>query len=389
MMADEATKIPTILFSDPDISMAELEAVEEVLKSPCLSAGLKVEEFEDAFASYLGRKYAVAVSSATLGLTLVLKANGIVGAEDEVITSSFGFRETSHGIALAGAKPVFSDIDYWSGTLPPEKVAARITDKTRAIIVSNTCGHPAAWQAFRELASQHNLFLIEDSSEALGSVYQGKLVGNFGDCSIFNLSQPGPITCGEGGMVVTDDASLASRLRGLRGRKIEERQSVVLGSMVPYQAVLSDLSAALGLVQIQRVDEILDRRKDIESYYDAYMQSFEGIKPPYVAPDVDEVHWSFYIVHLGTRFSRSSRDAIIHDLETEQIEVAAYCQPLHQQRHYSDLGYRRGEFFVTEKLADRAIALPFHGHLTEDQIGFIVQTAKDASINIGAGAAIY
>ncbi|PPD36418.1 MAG: aminotransferase DegT [Methylomonas sp.] len=379
---------PTILFSDPDISLTELEAVDAVLRSPRLSAGPVVEEFEEAFARYIGRKHAVAVSSATLGLMLVLKVNGI-SADDEVIASPFSFRETAHGIALAGAKPVFADIDYWSGTLPPEKVAAKITDKTRAIVVSNTCGHPAPWQAFRELADKHKLLLIEDSSEALGSVYQGKLVGNFGDFSIFDLSQPGPITCGEGGMIVTDDAALATRLRGHRSRKIEERQSVVLGSTVPYQVGLSDFSAALGLVQVQRVDEILALRKQVEGYYNDYMQSFEGIKPPYIAPDVDEVHWSFYIVHLGTRFSRSSRDGIIHDLETEQIEVYAYCQPLHQQRFYSDMGYRRGEFFVTEKLADRAIALPFHGHLTEDQVGFIVQTAKDASINIGAGAAIY
>jgi perosamine synthetase len=381
-------KNPTILFSDPDISLQELEAVEAVLKSPRLSAGPVVEAFEAAFARYLGRKHAVAVSSATLGLMLTLKVNGI-GAGDEVIASSFSFRETAHGITLAGAIPIFADIDYWSGTLAPEKVAAKITSNTRAIVVGNTCGHPAPWQAFRELATKHKLLLIEDSSEALGSVYQGKLVGNFGDCSLFDLSQPGPITCGEGGMIVTDDAALAARLRGNRGRKIEERQSVVVGSTVPYQAVLSDFSAALGLVQVKRIDEILERRKEVEAYYNEYMQSFEGIKPPYVAPDVDEVHWSFYIVHLGTRFSRSSRDAIILDLETEQIEVFAYCQPLHQQRYYSDIGYRRGEFFVTEKLADRAIALPFHGHLTEDQVGFIVQTAKDASINIGAGAAIY
>jgi len=379
---------PTILFSDPDMSMAELEAVDAVLKSPRLNAGPVAEAFEAAFARYLGRKHAVAVSSATIGLMLVLKAYGI-GEGDEVIASPFSFRETAHGIALVGAKPIFADIDYWTGALAPEKAAACITDKTRAIVVGNTCGHPAPWQKFRELADQHKLYLLEDSSEAMGSKYQGRLVGTFGDCSLFDLSQPGPITCGEGGMIVTDDEVLAARLRGYRGRKIEERQSLVLGGTVPYQVGLSDLSAALGLVQIKRIDDILALRKQVESYYNGYMQSFEGIKPPYIAPDVDEIHWSFYIVHLGTRFSRSSRDAIIHDLETEQIEVFAYCQPLHQQRYYGDLGYRRGDFFVTEKLADRALALPFHGHLTEDQVGFIVQTAKDASINIGAGSAIY
>ena len=119
------------------------------------------------------------------------------------------------------------------------------------------------------------------------------------------------------------------------------------------------------------------------------MSSFEGIKPPYVAEHVDDVCWFLYVVHLGTRFSRSSRDAIINDLKTEKVEAAAYCHPLHLQPHYFSLGYRRGQFNMTEKVADRAVALPFHGHLTETQIAFIVGTMKDASINVGAGTAIY
>lgn len=379
---------PTILLSDPDISMTELEAVEEVLKSPRLSAGSTVEAFEEAFAQYLGRKHAVAVSSATIGLMLALKAYGI-GPGDEVIASAFGFRETVHGIALAGATPIFADVDYWSGTLVPEKAAAAITPKTRAIVAGNTNGHPAMWPAFREMAGKHSLLLIEDSSEAIGSRYQGKRVGSFGDCSVFDLSQPSPLTCGEGGMVVTDDGDLAARLRSFRARRLDQRHSVVLGETPPYRAELSEVAAALGLVQLQRLPGILERRKLIEAYYNAHMMSFEGIKPPYLAPDVDEAHWLLYLVHLGTRFSRSSRDAIIHDLATERIEAVAYCRPLHQQSFYANLGYRKGDFFVTEKLADRAIALPFHNHLTEDQVGFIVKTAKDASINVGAGSAIY
>lgn len=379
---------PSILLSDPDISMDELEAVEEVLKSPSLKAGPQVEAFEAAFAGYIGRKYAVAVSSATLALLLVLKAQGI-GAGDEVIAASFSFRETAHGIALAGAKPVFVDIDYWSCTLVPEKAAAAITPQTRAIVIGNTNGHPAPWAAFKELASQHSLLLIEDSSEAIGSRYQGQLVGSFGNCAIFDLTQPGPLSAGECGMVVTDDVDLVARLRNFRARRLAERNSVVVSEYPPYRAEISDLQAALGLVQLNRLDGILERRKIVEEYYDDHIQSFEGIKPPYLAPDVDEAHWMLYLVHLGTRFSRSSRDAIIQDLGTEQIEATAFCYPLHQQRFYTGLGYRKGDFFVTEKLADRAVALPFHAHITEDQAGFIVQTAKDASINIGAGAAIY
>lgn len=382
------TAQPTLLLSDPDISLDELEAVTDVLKSPRLDAGPVVATFEAAFAAHLGRRHAVAVASATLGLLLALRSRGI-GPGDEVIASPFSYRETVHGIALAGAKPVFVDIDYWSCTLVLEKAAAAITPKTRAIVVGNTNGHPASWQEFRELASRHGLFLIEDSSEAIGSRYQGRPVGSFGDLAIFDLTQPSPLSCGEGGMVVTDDAELAQRLRHLRGRRPEERRSVVIGEYPPYRAQMSDLQAALGLIQLRRLDEILERRKRVEAYYQDHMQSFEGIKPPYVAPDVDEVHWMLYLVHLGTRFSRGSRDAILQDLATEQIEAVAFCEPLHRQRYYAGLGYRKGDFFVTEKLADRAIALPFHGHLTEDQIGFIVKTLKDASVNVGAGSAIY
>ncbi len=377
-----------IPLSDPDISLLELDAVSDILKSPRLSQGPAVASFESAFAAYTDRKQGVAVASGTLGLLLALKAMGI-GPEDEVIASPYSWHQIAHAIALAGAKPVFADIDYWSGTLAPDKVEARITPRTRAILAGNTNGHPAPWPALREIATRHGLRLIEDSTEAIGSTYQGRRVGGFGDCAIFDFSQPGPLTCGEGGMVVTDDAELVSRMRHLRSRRMDERFSVVIGGSLPYQAGMNELTAALGLTQLQRIDQILERRKRVEQIYYDYVKSFEGIKDPYIGPDVTEVHWFLYLVHLGTRFSKSSRDAIVNDLHTERVEAAAYCQPQHLQAFYTNLGYRKGDCKVTEKVSDRIIALPFHAHLSEDQVGFIVQTAKDASVNIGAGSAIY
>lgn len=379
------TAIP---LSDPDITTAELEAVAQVLQAPRLSGGPMVEAFEEAFAHYVGRKHAVAVASGTLGMLLTLKAYGI-GSGHEVIASAYSWRETGHAIALAGAMPVFADIDYWAGTLVPAKVAEKVTGKTRAIIAGNTNGHPAPWAEFRELAERQGQILIEDSTEAIGSIYRGAPVGSFGDCAIFDFSQPGPLICGEGGMVVTDDDDIANALRHHRGRRPDERGSLVIGATAPYQADMSDVAAALGLTQLQRIEAILARRKRIEHWYYAHVQSFEGIKDPYIGSDVGEVHWFLYLVHLGTRFTRSSRDAIVEDLRTEKVDAAAYAQPLHTQRHYLDLGYRRGQLFVTEKIADRAVALPFHTHLTEEQITFIVSTMKDASINVGAGSAIY
>jgi perosamine synthetase len=378
----------SIALSDPDITVAEIEAVTAALQAPQLAGGPIVEAFEAAFADYVGRKHGVAVASGTLGLLLALKANGI-GPGHEVIASPFSWRETVHAIALAGATVVFADIDYWSGVLAPGKAETVINGKTRAVVAGNTNGHPAPWNEFRALASRHGVVLIEDSTEAIGSLYQGRRVGNFGDCSVFDFSQPGPLTCGEGGMVVTDDADLAAAMRHHRGRRPDERSSVVIGATLPYRAEMSEVAAALGLAQLRRIDTILARRKRTENRYLEYVQSFEGIKPPFVAPDVEEVHWFVYVVHLGTRFIKSSRDAIVEDLRTEHIDATAFAHPLHTQRYYLDRGYRRGNFFVTEKVADRAVALPFHTHLTEEQIAFIVGTMKDASINVGAGTAIY
>ena len=373
---------------DPDMTTQELTAVDAVLRSARVSNGVAVEDFEREFAAYLGRRYALAVPSGTIGLFLVLAARG-VGPGDEVIAPSFSFRETAQAIAAIGATPVFADIDYWSGALVAQKAEAKITDRTKAILASNPNGHPADWSSLRELADRTGLPLIEDSSEAIGSRYKGALAGTFGDASIFDFSQPAPLTCGEGGMIVTDDPDLAMAIRRRRAHAPEERGSVAITGAPALQARMSDIAAALGLAQLRRLEAILERRRTIEHLYGRFVQSFEGVKPPYVAPDVTEVHWFLYVVHLGTRFTKSSRDAIVDDLATEKVEAAPYCNPLHLQRLYIDRGWRRGDLFVTEKLADRALALPFHCHLNEERIEFIVATMKDASVNVGAGAAIY
>lgn len=330
-----------IPLSDPDIAQADLDALAAAACSTSLSHGPRAEAFEEVFAKYVGRRHAVAVGNGTAGLALALQAYGI-GAGDEVIASACSWRETAHAIALAGATPVFADIDYWSGVLTPEKAEARVTRRTRAILGSNTNGHPAPWAELKDIALRKGLTLIEDSTEAIGSTYRGRMVGGFGDCSVFDFSQPGPLACGEGGMVATDDEDLA-------------------------------------------------RRKRVEGFYFRHVKSFEGIKDPYVDPDVGAAHWFLYLVHLGTRFTKSSCDAIVEDLRRERIDAHVFSRPLHTQRHYIDLdeANRRGRLPVTERLADRAIALPFHGHLTEEQVAFIVSTLKDASVNVGAGSAIY
>lgn len=377
-----------LVLSDPDLTEVELELVQAAMGQPMLSAGPMVEHFEKSFAAWVGRKHAVAVASGTIGTWLALRAMGI-GPGDEVIASPYGWYQVAHAVSLTGARVVFADINYWSGCLDPVRAAAQVTDKTKAILAGNVNGHPAAWAEFRELATTHNLKLLEDSTEAIGSSYKGQLVGSFGDAAVFDFSQPSALCCGEGGMIVTDDDELVMELRYLRARSIKDRRSVSVGSRVPLQASMSEITAALGAGQLTRIDTMLAKRKQVEAYYLDQMQSFEGIKPPYVAPDVDSVHWMLYTVHLGKRFTVSACEQIIEDMAGQYIEAVLYCQPLHQQFHYIQQGWKRGQFPLVERIADRCVALPFHTHLERDHVKFIVQMMMDSSVNVGAGAAIY
>ncbi|MDO6385316.1 DegT/DnrJ/EryC1/StrS aminotransferase family protein [Uliginosibacterium sp. 31-12] len=377
-----------IPLSVADTAERETQLVQHALLSGHLSSGSMVEAFESVFADFHERKYAVAVSSGMAGAWMALRALGI-GPGDEVIASAYSWHHLAHAIVHVGATPVLADIDYWSGCLSPTKAAEKIGPKTRAILVNNCNGHPAAWNEFRALADQHGLSLIEDSSEAIASRYYDDMVGSFGDISIFDLSQPLAISCGEGGMVLTDDARLASELRYLRSHSLADRMSVSVGSRVPLQACLSDIAAAVGIAQLERIYEILARRKQVETLYHQIMQTFEGIKPPYIAEGVTEVHWMLYVVHLGKRFTASARTQLIEDLDDEAVEVAAYSRPLHQQFHYASYGYAKGQLSNTERIADRSLALPFHSFLDEDEIRFVVGTLKDAATNVGAGVPIY
>lgn len=384
--------IEVITLSEPECSERDLELVNAVLNSGRWSDGPMLASFEQAFAGWVGRRHAIAVGSGTLGVWITLRALG-TGPGDEVVCASHTWHQVAQAITLVGATPVFADINYWSGCLSPEKAALKITPRTKAILAGNTNGHPAAWHDLRQLATSHGVHLIEDSTEALGSRYRGQQVGTFGDVSVFDFSQPSALCTGEGGMLVTDDDALAHELRYLRQRRLSDRSSVSVGSRVPLQAGMSEITAALGLAQLSGLDERLLARKRVETWYHQHMQSFEGVKPPYLGDDVDEVHWMLYVVHLGKRFTRSARTQMIDDLLSCGIESAAYSHPLHQQFFYMNqgeaIGHKRGVLADTDRIGDRALALPLHSLLEADEVKYIVTTLKDTATNVGAGAAIY
>ena len=384
--------IDAIGIAEPECGPREIELVNAVLQAARWGDGPMLDSFERAFAGWAGRRHAVGVASGTLGLWVLLRGMGI-GPGDEVVCASHTWHQIAQAVTLAGATPVFADIDYWSGCLSAEKAALKIGPRTRALLAGNTNGHPAAWAPLRALADEHGIALLEDSTEALGSRYRGQAVGSFGDAAVFDFSSPSALCTGEGGMVVTDDETLAHELRYLRQRRLGDRGSVSVGSRVPLQAGMSELTAALGLAQLAGLDERLAARKQVEAWYHEQMQSFEGIKPPYMAEDVDEVHWMLYVVHLGKRFTASARTQMIEDLAACGIETAAYSHPLHRQFFYMNaeggIGRKRGLLPDTDRIGDRALALPLHAQLDADQIKYIVKTLKDTATNVGAGAAIY
>jgi dTDP-4-amino-4,6-dideoxygalactose transaminase len=385
-------EVEQISLFEPECGERDIEIVSAVLQSARWGDGPMVEAFETAFAHWIGRKYAVAVASGTLGTWVALRALGI-GPGDEVICTSHTWHQVAQAITLCGATPVFADINYWTGSLSPEKAALKITPNTRAILAGNTNGHPAAWAPLRALANARGLTLIEDSTEALGSRYQNQQVGTFGAVSVFDFSAPSALCTGEGGMVVTDDEALFHELRYLRQRRLADRASVSVGARVPLQAGMSELTAALGLSQLSGLDDRLQARRQVVSWYHEQMQSFEGVKPPYIGEHVDEVHWMLYVVHLGKRFSGSARAQMIDDLRACGVETAAYSHPLHQQFYYMQaaaaIGRQRGVLPDTDRIGDRALALPLHTQLDEEQIQYIVKTLKETATNVGAGAAIY
>lgn len=384
-MTAVASRIP---LSRPDVGEAEMEAASRMLASPRYGEGRMVEAFERAFADRVGRRHAVAVTGGTPGLFLALRASG-VGPGDAVIVSPFSWFHAAHAVALCGATPVFADVDYWTCILDPAKAEAKVDPNTRAVVVGNVDGHPADWDAFTELAERHGLALIEDATESVAGSYKGTPLGRFGRASVFSLESPGALGAPGFAAVVTDDDALARDLRFGRARTVADRYQVLATRHVPLGAGVSDLSAAVALVQLSRLDDILARRKAVEAAYHREMKSFEGIKDPYVAPWAAEVHRFLYMVHLGTRFPRDARDQIVEDLRAAGVDAADYCQPLHFEHAYVAAGGRKGDCPIAEKNAFGCIALPLHGGMTDAEVSFIVKTIQDASVNVGAGSAIY
>ena len=356
-----------IPLSQPDITEAEIAAVTEVLKSGRLSIGPRIEAFEAACAAVAGRKYGIGVNSGTSGLHLCVKALGI-GEGDEVITTPFSFIATTNCLLFEGARPVLADIDPESYNLDPAAVEAAVTPRTRALLPVEAFGNPARFDAYERIARKHGLLLIEDCCEALGAVLGDRPAGSFGECGVFAFYPNKQITTGEGGMIVTDDESLRDLCVSWRnqGRATEAWLS---HARLGYNYRLSDIAAAIGEVQMTRLDEILEKRRRAADCHDRALADLVEAGELHLPPmhDRPTASWFVYVVRLADRYDREDRDAVITDLRAAGVSASNYFVPIHTQPFIEEaLGTKRGDFPVTERVADRTIALPFFSNLTED-----------------------
>jgi perosamine synthetase len=365
-----------IYLSRPDITEREIEAVCEVLRSPNLSLGPKLAEFEQVFTEYIGTKRAVAVNSGTSGLFVCMLALGIAPG-DEVITTPFTFIASAASVMMAGAKPVFVDIDPVSLNIDPANIESGITEKTKAILPVEVFGNPAGLDRVCEIAQKHNLAVIEDSCEALGSALNGKKVGTFGSMSVFGFYPNKQITTGEGGMILTDDDYLADICVSLRNQGRGKDSSWLGHDRLGYNFRLSDINCALGIVQLSRIDQIKAKRRRVVEWYQEILADDDRLIMP-AEPDACDMSWFVFVVRLADGFTLARRDRILQAMRSQNIQVGNYFPPVHLQPFMAQqFSYKRGDFPVTEAVSNSTIALPFHNNLTKDEVAIVCKTLKE------------
>jgi perosamine synthetase len=356
-----------IYLSRPDITEKEVQAVTDVLRSPNLSLGPKLPEFEQVFANYVGRKRAVAVNSGTSGLFLCMLALDI-GPGDEVITTPFTFIATSNIVMMAGAKPVFVDIDPVTLNIDVTKVKSRITKKTKAIMPVEVFGSPAGFDKICQIADKHKLVVLEDSCEALGSALNGKKAGTFGAMSVFAFYPNKQITTGEGGMILTDDDDLADMCMSLRNQGRGVSGGWLSHERLGYNYRLSDINCALGIVQLSRIEEIKRKRKQVAKWYQETLAGDDRFIIP-TEPAGCDINWFVFVIRLADRFTRQHREKVLQMMRDAGIQVSNYFTPVHLQPFMVErFGYKPGDFPVTEFVADRTIALPFYNNLSRQEV---------------------
>ncbi len=372
-------------FSKPSISEAEIAAVAGVLRSGWITTGPVAAEFERAFCGYVGASGAVSVSSATAGMHLILAALGI-GAGDEVITPSLTWVSTVNLILLAGATPVFADVDRDTLMVTPETVAKRISERTALIIPVHFAGAAADVGPMRGLASGRGISLVEDAAHAIGTEYAGERIGRSGTC-VFSFHPIKNMTTGEGGIVCSGDAHLLSRIRRLRfhglGVDAYDRESRGRSPQAEviepgYKYNLTDVAAALGLGQLRRVDELNQRRAALAAIYLEKLAEVEEVLPLERAAGTTRHAWSLFVVRLDIDKAGLDRDAFMTALREMNIGTGLHFRAVHLQKYYREhLPADSGSLPNTEWNSDRILSLPLFPDMTGEDVEDVVSAMKE------------
>lgn len=381
--------------SSPDLGEAERRAVAEVLDTPILSMGEQARAFEQAVCAFSGADHALAVSSGTAGLHLCVRAAGI-GPGDLVLTTPYSFIASSNVLLYEGAVPVFVDVDVRTGNLDPDRLeqAARqlaegglpakswlprraaVAKKPKAILAVDVFGQPADYAAINAIARAHDLVVIEDSCESLGARYEDRLAGRLGEMGVYAFYPNKQMTTGEGGVVVTDDAKAADFMRALRNQGRAEGDTWLQHTYLGYNYRLPELSAALGRVQLDRLEDLLGKREQVAAWYGRRLEKLEGVEVQYIAPSTTRMSWFVYVVRLAPDVNR---DRLANLLDGAGIPTRPYFAPIHLQPFMMErFGYQPGDYPVTEELGRRGLALPFSSVMTEEQVDLVCVELKKA-----------
>jgi UDP-4-amino-4,6-dideoxy-N-acetyl-beta-L-altrosamine transaminase len=368
-----------------------IQAVVETLQSDWLTTGPRVNEFEEAFAAWVGARYAVSFSSGTAALHAAAFASGIRPG-DEAISSPLTFAATSNCVLYQGGTPVFADISSRTLNIDPAHIERRVTSRTKALLPVDYAGHPADLALIAEIADRHGLTVIEDACHALGAEYRGRRVGSISHLTVFSFHPVKHLTTGEGGMVTTDNASFADQMRKFRNHGISSNardrqldgqwhyEMVLLG----YNYRLTDIACALGLRQLGKLEANLARRRQIAERYTANLAEISGV----IIPSTEGVvlpAWHLYAIRLDLKRITVGRSEIFRALRAENIGVNVHYIPVHLHPYYRErFGYIGGEFPVAEAAYESLISLPmFHG-MTDEDVRDVIRAMEKVLLHYAA-----
>jgi dTDP-4-amino-4,6-dideoxygalactose transaminase len=374
-----------LVFGSPAIEEAEIAEVVSTLRSGWIGTGPRVARFEQMFSEYVGARHAVALSSCTAALHLSMLAAGIEPG-DEVITTPMTFAATANAIVHAGARPVFVDVDPKTGNVDPDRIEAAMTPRTAAVLPVHYAGRPCPMDRIEDLVRRHGLLLIEDAAHAAGAAWNGRRVGAIGDVTCFSFYVTKSLVTGEGGMVTTDDAEIAGRIKrnALHGLSEDAWRRFSVESYRHYEVIspgykynMTDIQAALGIHQLARLEANAERRRAL---WDRYHRGLAGLPLERPAPAGDGIVHArhLYTILIDTEEVGKSRDRVLDDLIGHRIGTGVHYIPVHLHPYYRDaFGYRAGDFPHAERIGERTLSLPLSAKLTDGDADDVIDALRE------------